>query len=327
MRIVFHGENAAAFSEGFAALVSADAMVDVLRDTLQSTAEREAFARADVIIGTRFDASLPRPEALLLYQVPGAGYDGVDLTALPGGAVVCNCFGHEQAIAEYVMAALLQRHVPLVDADRRLRQGEWAYWAGAPERAHKEMAGSTLGVLGFGHIGKAVAARAHAFGMRVHVANRSAVVESELVDRAFGLPELPAFWGGVDSIVVTLPLTPETRGIVGPDAFSRMRIDAVLINVARGPVVDEAALYEALRNRRIGGAVIDTWYRYPTPGQSYCAPSDLPFHELTNVVMTPHMSGWTTGTIGRRQQAMAENIRRLIRGEACHDVVRGAVRC
>jgi phosphoglycerate dehydrogenase-like enzyme len=324
MRIVFHGENAAAFSKGFAALVNADAVVDMLPDALRGASERQAFASADVIIGTRFDASLPRPEGLLLYQVPGAGYDAVDLAALPGGAVVCNCFGHEQAIAEYVMAALLQRYVPLADADRRLRHGEWAYWAGAPERAHREMAGSTLGILGFGHIGKAVAARARAFGMLVHVANRSPVTGSVVVDRAFSLAELPAFWGGVDSIVVTLPLTPETRGIVGPEAFGRMRSGAVLINVARGPVVDEAALYDALKNRRIGGAVIDTWYRYPTPGQLHCAPSDLPFHELTNVVMTPHMSGWTTGTISRRQQAMAENIRRLGRGETCRDVVRGA---
>jgi phosphoglycerate dehydrogenase-like enzyme len=68
--------------------------------------------------------------------------------------------------------------------------------------------------------------------------------------------------------------------------------------------------------------VIDTWYEYPAPGQLLRAPSKLPFHELTNIVMTPHMSGWTTGTIRRRQQAMAENIRCCMRGEPCHDVVR-----
>jgi phosphoglycerate dehydrogenase-like enzyme len=327
MQIVFHGVNAAAFSGGFAALAGVGAVVDMLPDVLESAAERKTFAGANVIIGNHFDGSLPRPEALLLYQVPGAGYDAVDLAALPPSAVVCNCFGHEQAIAEYVMAALLQRYVPLADADRRLRQGEWTYWAGTPERAHKEMAGSTLGILGFGHIGKAVAARARAFGMLIHVANRSPVTGSGDVDQAFSLSELPAFWAGLDSIVVTLPLTPETRGIVGADAFSWMRNDTILINVGRGPVVDEAALYDALRNRRIGGAVIDTWYRYPTPGQSRCAPSNLPFHELTNVIMTPHMSGWTTGTISRRQKAMAENIHRLMRGETCLDIVRDAVAC
>ena len=321
MRIVFHGENATAFSNGFADLVPAGMQIALLPDTLQTAAERTAFAAAEVIIGTRFDASLPRPDGLMLYQAPAAGYDAIDLAALPASAVVCNCFGHEHAIAEYVMAALLQREVPLADADRRLRQGEWAYWAGSPERAHRELAGTTIGILGFGHIGKAVAARARAFGMAVHVANRSPV-SPDLVDRAFGLAELPEFWGSADWLVVTVPLTPETTGIVGADAFARMRGDTVLINVARGPVVDEAALYKALRTGGIGGAVIDTWYRYPDPGQPQCAPSALPFHELTNIVMTPHMSGWTTGTIRRRQQTMAENIRRRIIGETCLNIVR-----
>jgi phosphoglycerate dehydrogenase-like enzyme len=183
------------------------------------------------------------------------------------------------------------------------------------------MSGSTLGILGFGHIGKAVAARATAFDVTVHVANRGKVV-SDHVDRSFGLDELTRFWGDLDNVVVTLPLVAETRGIVGADAFARMRPDAVLINVARGPVVDEQALYDALQNGRIGGAVIDTWYQYPAPGGGGCMPSKLPFHQLTNIVMTPHMSGWTDGTIRRRQQVMADNIRRRLRGEACVNVVR-----
>jgi phosphoglycerate dehydrogenase-like enzyme len=322
MRIVFHGENAAVFSDGFAELAGGGVEIVMLPDTLSAAADREAFASAEVIIGTRFDASLPHPLGLRLYQVPAAGFDAIDFNALPADAVVCNCFGHQHAIAEYVMAALLQRHVPLADADRRLRKGDWAYWAGATERAHQEMAGSTLGVLGFGHIGKAVAARARAFDMSVHVANRSPVTEPGLVDRAYTLAELPTFWGSVDSIVVTLPLTAQTRGIVGREALARMRSDAVLINVARGPVVDEQALYDALRERRIGGAVIDTWYQYPTPEQSSCAPSTLPFHELGNVIMTPHMSGWTTGTIRRRQQTMADNIRHCMRNEPYDNIVR-----
>jgi phosphoglycerate dehydrogenase-like enzyme len=321
MRIVFHGQNAAAFSDGFADLVGESPEIVILPDILATDADRQAFAAADVIIATRFDASLPQPRALRLFHLPGAGYDAVDLDALPAGAVVCNCFGHEQAIAEYVLAALLQRYVPLVDADRRLRQGDWAYWAGAPDRVHREMAGSSLGVLGFGHIGKAVVTRAVAFGMSVHVANRSPVV-SDLVDRSYPLADLARFWGSVDSIVVTLPLVPETRGIVGADAFARMRNDAVLINVARGPVVDEQALYDALHDNRIAGAVIDTWYQYPEPAQNERMPSRLPFHTLKNIVMTPHMSGWTNGTIRRRQQVIADNILRRMRGDACFNVVR-----
>lgn len=327
MRIAFHGANAAAFSEGFATLLGgkgvAGAEVVVLPDQLDAAAERDAYAEADVVIGIRFDASLPRPERLRLFHLPAAGYDAVDFAALPQGAMVCNCFGHEHAIAEYVLAAMLQRTVPLADADRKLRQGEWAYWAGSPARLHGEMAGTTLGLLGFGHIGKAVAVRARAFGLRVHVANRSRVPEGELVDRYFPLPAPAEFWQGADTVVVTVPLTPDTRGIVGRDALAAMRGDAVLVNVARGPVVDEQALFDALRDRRIGGAVIDTWYQYPAADDACGAPSSLPFHELPNLLMTPHMSGWTRGTICRRQETMADNIRRRMRGEPCENVLHG----
>jgi phosphoglycerate dehydrogenase-like enzyme len=320
MRIVFHGQNAGAFSGGFAEMMGDGAEVVVLPDVL-SASEREVFASADVLIGTYYRADLPRPDGLALFHVPGAGYDSVDLAALPASAVVCNCFGHEHAIAEYVMAALLRRVVPLEDADRRMRGNDWTYSASTASRTHTELAGSTVGILGYGHIGKAVAVRAKAFGMTVHVANRSSVTDLGVVDRVFSLAELP-FWGSVDSVVVTLPLVLETKGIVGADAFARMRADAVLINVARGPVVDEQALYDALREKRIGGAVIDTWYRYPAPGETHGVPGNFPFHELTNIVMTPHMSGWTTGTIRRRQEVMADNIRRRVRGEACLNVVR-----
>jgi phosphoglycerate dehydrogenase-like enzyme len=323
MRIVFHGGTAVGFSGGFAELLGEPASIVELPDPLETSAQEREYAAADVIIATRFDKSLPRPTRLRLLHVPAAGYDAIDFDAVPPGAVVCNCFGHETAIAEYVMAALLQRCVPLVDADRRLRRGDWAYWAGAPERAHPEFAGSTLGLLGFGPIGKAVAKRAKAFDIRVHVANRSPVAASDLVDRYYPLSELSAFHGSVDAIVVSVPLAPDTRGLIGKAAFLAMRPHAVLINVARGPVVDEQALYDALHERRIGGAVIDTWYQYPTAAQPEAAPSVLPFADLPNIVMTPHMSGWTNGTIARRKAVMADNIRRRMRGEPCDNVLHG----
>lgn len=322
MRIVFHGENAASFSHCFAERLGQPAEIALLPDALTSGADRAAYAAAEAIIGVKFDAGLPKPEGLKLFHVPGAGYDMVDLSLLPAAAAVCNCFGHEQAIAEYVMSAVLARHIPLADADARLRQGDWRYWAGAPDRVHGEIAGKTIGLLGFGHIGKAIAARAKAFEMTVHVANRSPVAASALVDRAFTLDALGDFWGSVDIVVVSVPLTEDTKGIVGAAAFAAMRPDAVVINVGRGPTIDEQALYDALQARRIGGAIIDTWYRYPSAGDSRPLPSNLPFHELSNVLMTPHMSGWTSGTISRRQGVIADNIRRRFAGESLVNVVR-----
>ncbi|KPF67653.1 phosphoglycerate dehydrogenase [Bosea sp. AAP35] len=322
MRIIFHGDNAASFSKGFADLVGGGAQVAILPDALATPADREAYAQADAIIGVKFDAGLPKPKGLKLFHVPGAGYDAVDLALLPAQTSVCNCFGHEQAISEYVMSALLARAIPLSDADQKLRQGDWAYWAGSPDRVHGEIAGQTIGLLGFGHIGKAIARRAKAFEMTVHVANRSPVATSDLVDRAFTLDELAAFCGSVDVVVVSVPLTPDTTGIIDAAALAAMKPDSVIVNVGRGPTIDEAALFEALKAGRIGGAIIDTWYRYPNPAEPTILPSRLAFHELSNVLMTPHMSGWTSGTIRRRQHTMADNIKRCLEGAALTNVVR-----
>jgi phosphoglycerate dehydrogenase-like enzyme len=176
------------------------------------------------------------------------------------------------------------------------------------------------GLLGFGHIAKALATRAKAFGMRVHAANRSAI-RHPLVDRAYALDDLAAFMGSADAIVVTLPLTAQTTGLIGAHALASMRADAVIVNVGRGPVIDEQALYDALATRRIGGAIIDTWYSYPTPERPECGPSRLPFETLPNLVMTPHMSGWTAGTVRRRQQTIADNVRRLSEGQDLLNIV------
>src|SRR2546422_5785995 len=212
MRIVFHGENAASFSHDFQRLVGEVAQISVLPDTLTDRAHSQTYVAADVIVGISFSGDLPQPRQLQLFHVPGAGYDAVNLDAIPHSAVVCNCFGHEQAIAEYAMAALLQRHVPL--ADRHLRQGKWTYAAGSPERAHGELAEKTIGLLGFGHIGKAIAARAKAFEMKVHVANRSSVPISPLVDRSFVLNRLGEFWSSADFFVVSVPSNADTVGMV-----------------------------------------------------------------------------------------------------------------
>ena len=318
MNIVFHGVDGGSFAGNFAALLDGEHHVRLEPEN----PDPAAFGAADVIIGTWFNATLPPPQRLRLFHVAGAGYDAVDFAALPARVTVCNCFGHEPAISEYVMAALLARCVPFNEADAALRRGLWPFAARGAETVHPELAGRTVGLLGYGRIGKAIAARARAFEMRVHVANRSPVATVGIVDRAWSLDRLGGFFASAEFIVASLPLTPETTGLVNEAAFAAMRPDAVLVNVGRGGVVDEAALYDALATRRIAGAVIDTWYQYPDASGGPTLPSRLPFHELPNIVMTPHMSGWSAGTIRRRQLAMADNINRLARGERLVNVVR-----
>jgi len=323
LKIVFHGQNAANFRQGFEQLIAPAHQILDLSDALDQPGERARYESADVVIGIQLHERMPQPLKARLFHAPAAGTDAVNTALLPAHCTLANCFGHENAIAEYVMAALLMRHVPLERADQDLRQQRWTYWAGQKAALRSELGSQTLGLLGFGHIAQTLAQRAKAFGMRVHVANRSPV-NHPMVDQSWTLDGLQDFMGRVDAVVVSLPLTDNTRSLVDRQALNAMRADAVLVNVGRGPVVDEQALYEALKARQIGGAVIDTWYQYPSPTQAECAPSRYDFASLDNVLMTPHMSGWTAGTVRRRQETLADNITRLSQGLPLINVLKAA---
>jgi phosphoglycerate dehydrogenase-like enzyme len=323
MKIVFHGPNARTFRPGLEALLDEPETIVEVGDGLETEAEREHVRTADVLVGVRLNAAMPRPEALRLYQAPAAGTDQIDRACLPAGARLCNAFGHEDAIAEYVMTALLLRHVPIPDADTRLRRGDWTYWAGRSGDVRTELGNSSIGLLGFGHIGKAIAARAKAFGMRVTAANRTPVALGALVDESHALGDLAAFMGSAQAIVVSLPHLPETTGLVDKAALAAMRADGVIVNVGRGPVIAEQALFDALSRNLIAGAIIDTWYRYPNATDPAPRPGTLPFETLGNVVMTPHMSGWTEGTVRRRRQTIADNVNRLAKGQPLINMVQG----
>lgn len=319
MKIVFHGTNAETFLPGFPKLLDENHEVVLISDGLDVRGEADVLASADVVIGIRYGAGLPELSARL-YHLPSAGYDGVDLDRLPKVCTVCNCFGHEAAIAEYVMSALLARHVPLAEADAQLRQGDWFYWAGAPTGLRTELGAQSIGIVGHGHIGSTLAKRALAFGMQVHVANRSAVRGNYAA--TYGLDQLAEMAGRVDILINTLPLAQTTQGIIGAEVLGALQPDSIVMNVGRGPVIDEDALFEALASKRIGGAILDTWYVYPSAEAQNPMPSRLPFHELDNVTITPHMSGWTHGTIARRRATLANNVNRMTKGQSLVNVIR-----
>ncbi len=320
LKIVFHGDNAANFRPGIENLLNHPHQIISLSQGIDLSGEKEHFESADVVVGVALNQSMPTPRNMKLLHAPAAGTDSIDRACLPPQAKLANCFGHEYAISEYVMAALLARHVPLHDADQALRQGEWRYFAGRPGALRTELSSQTMGLVGFGHIAKALAHRAKAFGMKVLVTNRSAIQSPE-VDSSFLLEDLHAFMAACDCVVVTLPLADNTRSLINAKALSCMRSDAILVNVGRGAVVDEAALFDSLKEQRIGGAIIDTWYQYPSAETVNCAPSQFDFASLQNVLMTPHMSGWTQGTVQRRQQTIADNINRLSSGQPLLNVI------
>src|SRR5256886_2172220 len=129
-----------------------------------------------------------------------------------------------------------------------------------------------------------------------------------------GLPMLDEVLRRSDYLVITLPATPATLGLIGERELGAMKRTAVLVNVSRAAIVDEHALYRALAERTIAGAALDVWYRYPT-GAGATLTATASFHELPNVLMTPHVSGWTEGMLEARAKLIAENIHRTARGE------------
>jgi phosphoglycerate dehydrogenase-like enzyme len=275
-----------------------------------------AFAAAEILVSVDFDASLPPTPQLRLVHVPAAGLDALDLAAVPDGCRVCNVFEHEIGISEYVMAAMLHHGVDLAGKSARFKAGSWADSPRVLAPFRPELAGKAVGLIGYGHIGRAIARRAKAFGMRVMALARTRREVDPRPDWLGDPAQLATLLEASDFVVVACPLNAATRGMIGPAELAKMRPEAVLINVARGLIVDEDALYQALSTRTICSAVLDTWYRYPGPGDPDVRPSRHPFHDLDNVVMTPHCSGWTEGLMERRFAVIAENIERLRDGRA-----------
>ena len=293
-------------------------------DTDDVDAFKVALSRADAMVSMSWHWDLGAAARLKLLHLPGAGVDDIDFARVPAATAVCNCFEHEIGIAEYVLGAMLESTIRIGTLDRTFRTGSWigSYLCGP---RHGELFGKTLGVVGFGRIGREVARRAKGFGMRVIACTRTPNDE-ELADAVWGMDRFRTLLGESDFVLVTAPLSDETRGLFDERAFAAMRPTGIIINVARGAIIDEAALYQALKSRRIGGAVIDVWYHYPPQGVvDGPRPSAYPFHEQNNILMTPHASAWTDGLLPRRNRAIAMNLNRLARGEPLVNVVKAGI--
>lgn len=275
----------------------------------------------DVVIASRFSAEDRNRARFRLLQVPGAGIDKIALDAVPVEAVICNAYGHEQPIAEYVFAAMLDHVTAYGGLTRRIAEHGWsgAYFSRVP---HGELAGKTLGLLGLGHIGGAVAKRAKAFAMKVMAVTASRRASAPDVDWIATADRLAEMLAAADFLVIACPLNEATRGMLAMKEFRRMKQTALVVNVARAEIAVEEDLYQALKTGIIGGAVLDAWYRYPASATDPVAPSRFPFGELPNVRMTAHSAGWTDGVWERRCAFFVENIARLKAGKPLLNVVR-----
>lgn len=324
MQIVLYGQPVMGYRDWLARQLGDCYQVHSVGYSASADEKALALQTADAVVCVRYDGDLPPSQRLRLVQVPGVGVDEIDVDAMPDGAALCNVRGHGPGAAEFIILQMLEWRQRCRDAEASFRQGSWAASSrfGAPPRG--ELFGSTIALIGYGEIGRAVADRLAPFGVKIRVANRTPIHDADRFDQAGSLAETAAIVDGSDFVVVCVAMTPDTRGLVDAEVLKRLGPNGVLVNVARGPVVDENALYQALRDGVIAGAVIDVWYRYPDADDPNQAPANHPFSQLDNIVMTPHISGWTQGTVDRRWAEILDNLRGLRAGEPFINLVKPA---
>lgn len=273
---------------------------------------------AEVLVSTAFTpitremlAAAPR---LRFIQVAGVGADHVDLDAARDlGVTVANVAGANAAsVAEHVVMVTLALLRGLVPAHRALQEGEWTLprWMATA----RDLSGRTVGILGMGRIGREVAARLLPFQVAIlyHDVRRLPPADEDALGATY--VELDPLLSQSDILTLHLPLTPETRNILGAERLARMKPGAILINAARAELVDAQALAAALREGRLAGAAIDVFAPEPPP-------PDLPLLRLPSVLLTPHGAGVTVDAQERIAQGAIANVLRFLDGHPVADVI------
>lgn len=291
-----------------------------LRSTagLPDDERRPVLDEADVLFSFNFTREVPAGYGPGLparfVQLISAGADHLPFDQLPRRAMLSGNVGaYAEPMAEHVLAMALALLKRLPQNHAKLASGIW------DQSLTRWLRGSTCGILGFGGIGRAVGRRMHALGAHVHAINTSGTTD-EPVAFAGTLDDLDRVLGDSDVVVLSLPLTRRTRGIMGRRELALMKPEAVLVNVGRGDLVDEDALYEHLRDNPGFSAAVDTWWGEPFRQHRFQV--DRPFFELPNLLGSPHNSGLAPGVLEEAVAAAAANIARFLRGEAPLGVIR-----
>ena len=222
---------------------------------------------------------------------------------------------HGPVVAEHVIALIFALAKKIPEAVRLQQKREWGQqrmWDELPRV--REVAGATVGLIGLGSIGRAVAKSAKALGMRVIAAREHPEKGSEGADVVFGAAQTDEVFRAADYVVLAAPITQNMTAIANARRLALMKPDACLINVGRGPLVDHAALATALREKKIGGAVLDVFDKEPLA-------SDSPLWDLPNLLITPHTAGLTVKVWERHYAMYSENLRRYLEGKSLLAVV------
>jgi phosphoglycerate dehydrogenase-like enzyme len=284
---------------------------------------RTILRHAEVLIGLNLRRELPAGAwqdvpSLRLIQLLSAGADGLDFAAIPERVTLASNVGaYAEPIAEHVMAMTLALARRLPQRHAALARGEFNQ-----TDPLLTLKGAVCAILGFGGIGRATAHLMRPFGARVYAVNSSGRT-SEPVAFATTLAGLDQVLAAADVLVVALPLTTATRGLIGARELALMKDTAIMVIVSRAAIVDERALYEHLRGHPAFGAGIDAWWHEPGaagPGSGFS--TAYAFFDLPNVIGSPHNSGIVPGVLPSAAWQAAANVRRYLRGQPVTGVVR-----
>jgi phosphoglycerate dehydrogenase-like enzyme len=204
-----------------------------------------------------------------------------------------------------------------------LRKGKWHGFI--TKETTIQLHGKNLGIIGLGSIGLEIAKRALSFGMNIYAIKRSFQKEEKL-DKKYGLTflgdheQLEYVIEKSDFIIIAVPLTTKTENMINENILKIMK-GKFLINIGRGNIIDEKALYQNLKNGNLAGAAIDTWYQYPNKNYSEVLPSKYPFHELSNIIMTPHNAGYSDKAVEENILSVYRNISRIFHGEKPENII------
>ena len=309
--------------------INADVLGDLATlsytDGMPEDERAEVLRQAEVLIGLRLQREVPAgalqsAPGLQFIQMLSAGLDTVDFDVIaPDIMVAGNVGAYAHPIAEHVMAMVLCLAKRLPQENAALARGEWTRAEGDRAAATATLDGAVCAILGYGGIGRATARLMRAFGARIHAINSSGHTDDP-VEFCGTLDDLDRVLAAADVLVIGIPLTAGTRGLIGPRELGLMKDSAILINVARGAIVDERALYEHLRATPGFSAGIDAWWDEPRGGAPFR--TNYPFFELPNLLGSPHNSGDVPGIMYYAARQAAANVRRYLIGDAVSGVAR-----
>ncbi|MGY5881793.1 MAG: 2-hydroxyacid dehydrogenase [Candidatus Thorarchaeota archaeon] len=279
----------------------------------------------DIIASNRVPSELIESSSRLkMIQTFSAGVDNIDFSAIQkkDDLIICNSHINAAEVAEYAITLLLAVAKNIIPNDKELRKGNWVYAFGGPN-PNVEIRKKTCLIVGLGNIGSEIAKRLRGFDVTIQAATQSGMSKhAELVEKLVKIDEVKHLIKEADFIILSLPLTPDSKGLVNEEFISQMKPSSILVNISRGPIIEEKALFDALRENKIRGAGLDVWWRYPTKWRGTgIPPSDIPFQDLENLVASPHRAGYSENTEREYFQFAGENILRFIQGKTPLNVI------